>query len=1067
MTDFQPFSPIEEHYLKRELLRIQLQKELEELNNPLALRNFGYPFTQDDPKIVAKSLHTSPIKRTISHVTRSPSKKIQEEQSDIVRNCNTTEFPMLSYIVQEFIMSFPLFARNLSIDESFWQTKVQIFFEHFMTLGFSDSMDREQSTKRKKIGQKLNKIVLLLFNSGIGTRHEGIYYSQDKFTLENENVRKRSKVEDFAIPTKETLQKLVTTEPMFINGWDINIVAVIPESSMLSYKGKTKKNSSKPSVTSSFPMKSFSSTSKWMKNAFNVSNSPTALLSKLSLTGTTTRTTTSKKRHYRYLIKVRSTEHKETIIYVAKSYQDLKQLSHDLKSIYPGKKFPRLPHKTKKSVSVVTAPDYGVVINNMNNKVPSTPVERIINSFETETMSLQSSSNKSTSSLQESYSQPLTKTNSQSMPDLNEPLAKVETDEKEQQEREEREEEDEEEFDDDDDDDDESDKDSIFHDVSDQKTSCLAHEKMRTSLRQYLRTLSKDKEVSESHVFQEFLSSHVANETEFNNEIKEDIKNRELVDINNLENQLKFQRLALEKSLKLQDSMKEFKASLLKDDAYLLSLMVELKTKNKISELSALPRGFIEWSKIYLSSIIYQLFLGNDNSYGFYTQIRRLHKLMPYKIMEQIMRFTNPMIIMKNMMDLFMAQPFGGQSLLQTMFSTILTDDLKSQKHIIKKLEDNILKNDDAEYARLIITCLKNTIFQIEKPSSDQIIDMGLIHEESETLGMPIVLLILMKSAEKKIILPEAVDELIESYSLWKIKGREIDSHSLYFQHIKELFQLYIKEHDKRLMRQLWQDPELSQLLKATISLIYEPMIKIFKVARIDVALKNFQRFMDDLIKLMDDIINGQVGTSTQFSIIDSINNLVTKHQDSFFDFVHDVYINDTEGIFEGFVTWIAKIIKFLQVSKFGRDEERIDFNSLLSAEVGRIDVPLLRKQVDEVINKKLEARKLYSKLLDLKIESDPNLNNDHANKVLERKWEQVNSMVIPKGTITFGVHDSELVDLDLDVADYDYLQKEGEIQLEQKYEKLLNQNSSTEEIQKVRSLFFEDCLRKVLKPLD
>ena len=43
-------NPTEEHYLKRELLRFQLDHEIEGLNNQFALRDFGYPFSPNDPK---------------------------------------------------------------------------------------------------------------------------------------------------------------------------------------------------------------------------------------------------------------------------------------------------------------------------------------------------------------------------------------------------------------------------------------------------------------------------------------------------------------------------------------------------------------------------------------------------------------------------------------------------------------------------------------------------------------------------------------------------------------------------------------------------------------------------------------------------------------------------------------------------------------------------------------------------------------------------------------------------------------------------------------------------------
>lgn len=302
--------------------------------------------------------------------------------------------------------------------------------------------------------------------------------------------------------------------------------------------------------------------------------------------------------------------------------------------------------------------------------------------------------------------------------------------------------------------------------------------------------------------------------------------------------------MALEKSLKLQDSMKDFKTSLLKDEKYLMSLLVEIKDNTKVEDLSPLLQDFVEWCKIYISSMIYQMFLGNDNSYELYTQIRRLHKLMPYTVMGQIMKFTNPIAIMRGMIELFMAQPFGGHSLLQTMFSTILTDDLKTQKVAIKELERKIAEMDPG--ASVVTKCLKDFVFNNDtKDEHDtKLFTMDAVNAESESMNMPVPLIVLMKSAAANLIPDEVVAGLIESYSSWKLQKEDTDAlnvtsedqSGIYFTHVKDLWQLYIKEHDKQLMRQLWQDPELTQMLKAIVTMIYEPMVKIFKVARMDVA---------------------------------------------------------------------------------------------------------------------------------------------------------------------------------------------------------------------------------------
>lgn len=1063
--DTPALNPTEEHYLKRELLRCQLDYEIGKLNDQFALRKFGYPFSPNDP--------TAP--QPISNNDSSPVLGGKGHFS--------VNYPMLSYVLQEFISTFPLLSTNLLVDEKFWQSKVQVFFEHFMSLGFSESYDREEASKRKKVSKKLSKVILLLFNSGVGSFQEQAYYNEDKFVLQSGQARKRSNIEKFAMPTRENLENLLTNESVFINGWDVNIISVFNKNSRKCTESVDNDKSSKSTPTSSpksHAIKSFASTSKWMKNAFNntinstinsMPESSASLFSKLSLGVPSTKSKQSRKHHY-FLIKIKkqddddqdnsneensNLDHHADYFYVTRTYSDFKKLSHDLKSEFPGKKCPRLPHRNKKVTSMVTKTE---VLHNGQTK--SAAREKIVNTFDTDLQSASESDNSSflqTTNELSATETVLTEKETETLRKniLNEIKEEDNIDEDEYEEEGEGEESD---FDE-------------YKDASDSKINTLVGEKMRTSLRQYLRTLCKDAEVSQSSSIRRFfLSGPNLDIKDINPKIADDIRNRALIDVINLENQVRFQQMALEKSLKLQDSMKDFKTSLLKDEKYLMSLLGEIKDNTKVEDLSPLLQDFVEWCKIYISSMIYQMFLGNDNSYELYTQIRRLHKLMPYTVMGQIMKFTNPIAIMRGMIELFMAQPFGGHSLLQTMFSTILTDDLKTQKVAIKELERKIAEMDPS--ASVVTKCLKDFVFNNDtKDEHDtKLFTMDAVNAESESMNMPVPLIVLMKSAAANLIPDEVVAGLIESYSSWKLQKEDTDAlnvtsedqSGIYFTHVKDLWQLYIKEHDKQLMRQLWQDPELTQMLKAIVTMIYEPMVKIFKVARMDVALKNFEKFMSDLIRLVDDVINGQLGVSTQFDVVEEIHNLVTKHQDAFFEFIHDVYLNDSEGIFEGFITWITTIVKFLQKSKFGGPSERIDFNKLICRDDIDIDVKLLKVQVNNVLNKKIGARKIYKKLLDLKVKQGTKQNNKHAAGILQKNWSDINSLVMPSNSGSFGLGDGDLVDLDLDTGDYDFLHKENEVELEKQYKDLLNLVVDESEIDKLRSQVFAQELKNYLE---
>ncbi|CUS22021.1 LAQU0S04e06370g1_1 [Lachancea quebecensis] len=985
-------TPAEEHYLKRELLKQELAREIEGLDDPKALRKFGYPFSAEDPR----SAHSK--KKLIRHLRRS---KASETESDSDSNEDSgSEFPLLSHFLQHFVMKLPLLAQDLVNKEDFWQEKVQLFFEHFMEQQFSSSFDREELTKRKKLAMKLSKMVLLMYNSGIGCKKEVEYFEQDKFELEgSKRPMKQQRLDTFVMPSKESLRYLLTEEPYYINGWDFNVMAAVSHKTL---------NPDPPAKAKP------SSGSKWMKTPAFLSpsslTSPSKFFSKLTMSDSS-----SEKGEYVFVTRIRQ-DGTEDIWFTNKKYSDFKRLVSDLNKEFPGKELPKLPHQSKVGVSSTTSFEASSTKNNASQ--PSTPREKIVSTFSEEVSSLDTTADDTT--------------------------ARV---------------------DDDDDDDD-------FQDATETVTKHLPREKLRTSLRKFLRVLVEDSEVAQSVSLKKFVRGSKLEYAELSPPVLQDMKSREAVDVVNLENQIAFQKLAFEQTLQLQNAMKEFKTSVLEDEDYLLKLFQEIKVKDSVEQLSPTLKGFMGWCRINLSATIYQTFLGNDGGYELFTQVKRLHRLLPYTVMIQILKITNPMAIMKGMMDLFMARPFGGNSLLQNMFSSVLSDDLKSQLKLAKELEDSAAK--ESNYGSEMSKVLASAIFDNE---DGKLLDMQAVHDEAIEMTMPLAIVLSMKCHEKGYLSQSALDELIESYSLWKIQEHSAsealfktdsctsieDVPGLYFSHIKSLLQIYIRERDKKLMKQIWQDPELSQLLKSIVALFYEPMVRIFRVSRMDVAFRNFEKFMNDLVALLDDVINGRSSFSTSFNVVDAINKLVEKHENSLYQFIHEICMHDTEKTFEGMISYLTTIVKFLQKSKYGQTD-RLDLSELANEGVALgLDTDLLKKQLAELVSSKEESRKLYQKLVNAKT-SSPQKKGENLKEAMERKWKESNEAALPETVTELGLQDGDLVDLDLDVGDYAYLDEEEQEALQQEHRDVLDKKVDLSEVSKMVDIIFRDKLKEILK---
>ena len=78
-----------------------------------------------------------------------------------------------------------------------------------------------------------------------------------------------------------------------------------------------------------------------------------------------------------------------------------------------------------------------------------------------------------------------------------------------------------------------------------------------------------------------------------------------------------------------------------------------------------------------------------------FAQAKRIHSLIPYTVIKNVIRIANPTMVMSGVLDLFLAQPFGSRSLMQRIFSMTLNDGIrtfqKSIDSVIAKIDDPVL----------------------------------------------------------------------------------------------------------------------------------------------------------------------------------------------------------------------------------------------------------------------------------------------------------------------------------------------------------------------------------------
>jgi hypothetical protein len=219
----------------------------------------------------------------------------------------------------------------------------------------------------------------------------------------------------------------------------------------------------------------------------------------------------------------------------------------------------------------------------------------------------------------------------------------------------------------------------------------LSRERNRLTLRAYLRVLMTNQDVANSPALQAFLLNGTTTLTPAE---EADCMRREEMDHLREAESAKFKSEVSNRVRELEQHLRGFKDELVKKDG-LRRVFATIRETKDLKDLPIEYQKVMEWARISLASTIYQLFLGTDQSSAIFTQFKRINGLMPYFMMRQILKISNPVAMIRAGLDLFLARPFGSPSLLQRMFSSGLEAEVRELKEdmvrVQQKIEDEVL----------------------------------------------------------------------------------------------------------------------------------------------------------------------------------------------------------------------------------------------------------------------------------------------------------------------------------------------------------------------------------------
>ncbi|KAJ4372432.1 hypothetical protein N0V83_004206 [Neocucurbitaria cava] len=499
----------------------------------------------------------------------------------------------------------------------------------------------------------------------------------------------------------------------------------------------------------------------------------------------------------------------------------------------------------------------------------------------------------------------------------------------------------------------------------------LYREEQRVSLRAFLRNFLNNERIAQSNAMADFLTR---DPIEVNEEEMEDIERREEMDKKRIEEQRQFYEVARQRAAELDIHMEKFRREIVESNG-LSHLFQEIKVKNTIRELKPEYQKFAEWLRIEVAATIYHLFLAEDNSPELFAQAKRIHSLVPYGVLKNVIRIANPAAVMSGVLDLFLAQPFGARSLLQRIFGMAINDGVNSVQKTIDTLASTKIKDD--------VLCAKIKAYvQADEDVKE------MLRQEAANENVDIVVTILRSEFFQPELSSQQVEKVFNAYVAWnnavenvrttrlsrKTSSRsnlstgtntaaqidkELRSGAELFAHLKQYLKLCLRQRDKLMMLQIIEEPTTLQLFRDLFTIFYEPLVRVYKSANVYNSITDFALFADDTIKTIEACQRQEVSADPN-QTVQAFIDLCARHEDNFYKFVHEVHKHDN-GLFDQLMGWLEGILDFLRHGPGGGN--KLDMNALFQGAMDSnvIDKNKAIREINTLIKWQTARKKWHS----------------------------------------------------------------------------------------------------------
>lgn len=486
------------------------------------------------------------------------------------------------------------------------------------------------------------------------------------------------------------------------------------------------------------------------------------------------------------------------------------------------------------------------------------------------------------------------------------------------------------------------DRDGEWVDMTAVTPNALLRERNRLTLRAFLRHILGIPVLADSEAFQDFL---VHDPTILTSEDKADAHARRQADAVRETELKEFADQMAERARILQSHLDTFKSMLLKPDG-LSQVFATIRSCPHVQDLPPEYKVIVDWATVSMASGLFTMFVARDSSSRAFAHLKYMHSMMPYFVVRGILRISNPVAMMRSFLDLFLAQPFGQKSLLQRMYTGKLHEEL----HEIKELTLNVrAKIPDPVYADKV----------------DAFIALShemqcLFYEQAEAEGVD-VLVVVLRSPLAAELQPRQLSRINRACTAYqKFKKQRAHARSLglpdaepesddawLLEDLRVYLSLCSAIHTKEQIISLIYDNATTELLKDMVTIFYAPLAQVYRVANVSDTLGDVQVFVNDLIKTVEE--NASLHASNPDAVVSAFVNLVQRHQQKFYHFVHQVHTKGS-GLFQRLIHWIELFVNYVRDPREAKacGLGWIDLEQCLA--LSHVDRACVMKEVDAVI---------------------------------------------------------------------------------------------------------------------